>query len=223
MRSVSVYCILVFSGLWGCATDDNEGGSLDPNLTVSIFATGSTLQKTASHVTIDSAKLLLSHIVFMPAGASVFPDFKTGPFVVPLANSVTPITVGNISPGSYDRIKFEIHKPAQNEAVPDPDFRDGPNGNERYSLVIVGHYQGNRFEFKSRSTINQAVTLDSLLEIDDLTLAANVTLRVDMSTWFLNGVVELDPTDSQASNVAAIERSIRDSFRAFRDNNEDGI
>jgi hypothetical protein len=51
---------------------------------------------------------------------------------------------------------------------------------------------------------------------------ANLTLRVDYDLWFLNGSVELDPTDTTASNVAFIENSIRDSFRAFRDDDGDG-
>lgn len=174
-------------------------------------------------MTLDTVKLLIKHIVLMPTGSMVFPDFKTGPYVIVLGSTPVPVIVGNLTTGSYDRIKFEIHKPDANEVLPDPDFRDGPQGNDRYSLIIIGRYQGSRFVFKSRSTINQTLTLDTPLLIDESTVDANVTLQTDLTTWFNGGNGELDPTDTQPSNVAAIEKSIRDSFKAFRDDDRNGL
>jgi hypothetical protein len=194
------------------------------NLTISAVGIGGAPGKISSqHVTLDTVKLLIKHIVLMPTGSMVFPDFKTGPYVIVLGSTPVPVIVGNLTTGSYDRIKFEIHKPDANEVLPDPDFRDGPQGNDRYSLIIIGRYQGSRFVFKSRSTINQTLTLDTPLLIDESTVDANVTLQTDLTTWFTGGSGELDPTDTQPSNVAAIEKSIRDSFKAFRDDDRNGL
>jgi hypothetical protein len=194
------------------------------NLTISAVGIGGAPGKISSqHVTLDTVKLLIKHIVLMPTGSMVFPDFKTGPYVIVLGSTPVPVIVGNLTTGSYDRIKFEIHKPDANEVLPDPDFRDGPQGNDRYSLIIIGRYQGSRFVFKSRSTINQTLTLDTPLLIDESTVDANVTLQTDLTTWFNGGNGELDPTDTQPSNVAAIEKSIRDSFKAFRDDDRNGL
>lgn len=214
-----MFCLVL-----SCTSSDQEVVQPPDNLTISAVGIGGAPGKISSqHVTLDTVKLLIKHIVLMPTGSMVFPDFKTGPYVIVLGSTPVPVIVGNLTTGSYDRIKFEIHKPDANEVLPDPDFRDGPQGNDRYSLIIIGRYQGSRFVFKSRSTINQTLTLDTPLLIDESTVDANVTLQTDLTTWFNGGNGELDPTDTQPSNVAAIEKSIRDSFKAFRDDDRNGL
>lgn len=209
------YLVLVVS-LIACSDDDKN------NLTMSVRgAYDAGLGKVKSHVTIDTAKVLVTRIKLNDGGADM--DFRSGPYVILLTDtSMHEIAVGDVPQGSYDQVKFEIHKPDQNEDVPDSDFREGPGGDERYSIIVIGSYQGNRFVFKSRNTINQTVTIDPPLVVEDSIGVANLTLRVDYDLWFLNGSVELDPTDTTASNVAFIENSIRDSFRAFRDDDGDG-
>lgn len=215
----AVLCCLILS----CGSSDSDNATVPDNLSINAVGTGDVLGKRLyQHVTLDTVKILIKHIVLMPTGSMVFPDFKIGPFVVNVSSDLVPVTAGNLTSGSYDRIKFEIHKPDANEVLPDPDFRDGPQGNDRYSMIIIGRYQGTRFVFKSRSTINQTITLDPPLVVDETTEDANVTLQTDLSIWFTNGTLELDPLDVQPSNVAAIEKSIRDSFKAFRDDDRNG-
>jgi hypothetical protein len=72
-------------------------------------------------------------------------DFRSRPFVVSLTDtSLHQIAVGNVPQGTYDQVKFELHKPDQNEDVPDPDFRERPVGNKRYSIIVIGSYQAIR-------------------------------------------------------------------------------
>ncbi len=215
-----ILCCLVLS----CSSGDSEDVPVTDNLSVSAVGVGEALGKASlQHVILDTVKILIKHVVLMPTGSMVFPDFKTGPFVVQLTDSLKPLTVGHMTPGSYDRVKFEIHKADAIETLPDPDFRDGPQGHDRYSLIIIGRYRGSWFVFKSRSTINQTLTLDTPLVIDETTSDANVTLQLDMASWFTDRAGDLDPTDDQPSNVAAIEKSIRDSFKAFRDDDRNGL
>lgn len=216
----TVFCCLILS----CSSGNSDETTTPDNLTLSAVGVGDVLGKRAlQHVTLDTVKILIKHVVLMPTGSMVFPDFKTGPFVVQVTDSLEPVVFGHITPGSYDRVKFEIHKPDATEILPDPDFRDGPQGNDRYSMIIIGRYQESRFVFKSRSTINQTLTLDTPLVIDETTADANVTLQVNLASWFTDRTGDLDPTDNQPSNVAAIEKSIRDSFKAFRDDDRNGL
>jgi len=181
------------------------------------------LGKVSSHVLIDTAKILVTRIKLNATGGGADQDYRSGPYVVFLGDTnLHQITAGDVPQGTYSQVKFEIHKPDQNESVPDPDFREGPSGDQRFSMVIIGHYQGNRFVFKSRNTINQSITIDPAVVIDDSIGVANLTLNVDYDLWFSNGGNDLDPTDTTSSNVSAIENSIRDAFRAFRDDDRDG-
>lgn len=203
------------------ASDNNVSvsfaGDIPPLLTKS-------LKKSASHVTIDTAKILIKSIKLGGSGPSDSSDFKTGPYVLLITEgaSLKTLSATNVPEGEYDQVKFEIHLPSQNESVPDPDFREGSGGNERYSAVIIGHYNGNRFVFKSKSTVNvQSDILPSIVVADSVG-TANLTMGVSTGIWFTDGEVDLDPTSTNASNVAKIEQSISNSFYGFRDNDKDG-
>lgn len=220
----SLLLLLVILGM-ACGDDktsDNNvsvsfAGDIPPLLTKG-------LKKSASHVTIDTAKILIKSIKLDGSGPSDSSDFKTGPYVLFMTEgaSLKTLSATNVPEGEYDQVKFEIHLPSQNESVPDPDFRDGSGGNERYSAVIIGHYNGIRFVFKSKSTVNVQSDISPSVIVADSVGTANLTLGVSTSIWFTDGEVNLDPTNTNASNVAKIEQSIRNSFYGFRDNNKDG-
>ena len=206
----------------GCSDDKKDSN----NATLSFMAE-QLLGKAAAPgtLTIDTAKILITRIKFESQGDTDSMDFENGPIVVnlDLSGEVQIVSAANVPQGVYDHIKFEIHKPNANEDLPDPDFITGSSGNDRYSIIIIGTYNSNRFVFMSRNTINQSVTIDPPVEIADSVGVANLTLAVNIANWFSDGVGGyLDPTDTGASNVAAIENTIRASFRGFKDNNKDG-
>lgn len=208
--------------LVGCSDDKKDSN----NATLSFIAEQNLAKSAApGDLTIDTAKILITRIKFGSQGDSDSMDFEEGPLVVnlDLSGNVQTVSAAHIPQGTYDHIKFEIHKAGQNEDLPDPDFRTGTGGNERYSIIIIGTYNLNRFVFKSRNTINQSVNIDPPLVIADSIGVANLTLAVDVSNWFNNGLGgKLDPTNVNANNVAAIENTIKDSFRGFKDNDKDG-
>ena len=74
-------------------------------------------------------------------------NIKIGPFVVYLnLNGVTTdFAVSNISPGSYNHIKFEIHKIEASETPPDPEFKDGDDSSLRYSANCKRNVQFKSF------------------------------------------------------------------------------
>lgn len=198
----------------------------DANTTLS-FMTEQYLTKprAAGSLTIDTAKILIRRIKFEGEGDGDSTEFKTGAMVIHLnlSGNVQTVSAGNVPQGTYDRIKFEIHKADQNENLPDPDFITGSSGNDRYSMIIIGTYNSTRFVFRSRNTINQSINIDPPLIVADSIGAANLTLAVNISDWFYDGDGGyFDPANTSSNNVSNIENTIKNSFRGFRDNDKDG-
>ena len=221
--------------LTGCDTTGSDGDQ--PVLSLSFVAknTGNVAKATlgtaekSSHVTITSAKMLVRKIEFKndledDGLADDSLDFETGPFVVELNldGSLNTVAVNNVPAGQYDEVEFDVHKPEDNETPPDPDFKIGTSGDERFSIIIQGIYDGEDFTYRSSENMDQELELLSPLNITEDTGSINVTLTVDLSEWFVdeNGS-PLDPTSG--ANENAIDESIERSFEdAFEDNDEDG-
>jgi len=128
---------------------------------------------------------------------------------------VTGYTVRDI----YTKIKFQLHKPDVSETPSDPEFKDGPADNQRYSFIVKGIYNGNPFVYKSKSSADVVINLDKQENIDIAT--SNITLLFNNSLWFKNSTGYVDP--SNALNETLIDDNLKTSFkRAFRDDNQDG-
>lgn len=219
---------LVISGCDTTNSTNDDTTSLSLSLAVqnSNQATDNTTQ--SSHLTITEAKILIREIELESdleddgiADDSL--DFETGPVAVNLNldGSLNPISVNEVPAGRYDEIEFEIHKPEDNETPPDPDFKIGTSGDERFSVIVRGTYNGQDFLYRSTENMEQEIELGSPLIIEEGQGNINVTLTIDLSRWFVdeNGN-ELDPT--LEDNRDEIDESIKRSFEAFEDNDEDG-
>ncbi len=164
-------------------------------------------------------------------------EFETGPVLVSLplgaTNAEKVITV-NAPPGMYDELEFEVHKP---DAVEDAAFIATlpPGFPPDVSIRVQGDFvqgtgagAGNRSSFDYRSDLNekQEVALVPPLDVTE-GAATNVTLRLDLSTWFLNAgrTALVDPASANKGqpNENVVRDNIRASIDAFRDDDEDGI
>ncbi|MDX1587148.1 MAG: hypothetical protein R3222_10395 [Balneolaceae bacterium] len=227
--------LMLFLVITGCDTTGSNGSQ--PEMSVSFVAKNSgsaaksnpaSLYK-SSHVTITSAKLLVRKIEFSndledDGLADDSLEFETGPFVVQLNldGSLNTVAVNNVPAGQYDEIEFDVHKPEDTETPPDPDFKIGTSGDERFSVIIQGTYNGENFTYRSSENMDQEIEFSTPLNITEDTDRINVTLTVDLSEWFTdeNGN-PLDPT--LVDNENAIDDSIERSFEdAFEDDDEDG-
>lgn len=178
-------------------------------------------------IDLTRVRLLLRTIKFHSDDDDRYADFRTAPTVVELnMNGLsTEIEVADIAQGTYEKVSFRIHKPDENEVLPAgfEDFRVGSSGNERFSMIIEGTFDGTPFVYRSSKSMQQQVDLNPDLIVDD-TFAGplNVAMQVDVSGWFVdrNGNT-LDPTTDSERIANEIDRSIRESFRAFPDHDND--
>lgn len=156
-------------------------------------------------------------------------EFETGATLVslPLGSAMIAQQVSvNALPATYDALELEIHKPSSSEdaafIAAHPDFAS-------ISIRVTGTYSqaGARTDFTFTSDVNQGQ--ESSL-VPPVTVqegqALNVTLRVDISGWFLNGAKTalVDPASANKgqSNESVVANNIQNSFKAFEDNNHDG-
>jgi hypothetical protein len=154
-------------------------------------------------------------------------EVKAGPVLVslPLGATATDAMVEVAAPaGSYDRLEFTIHAPRSPGdsafLAANPDF-DG------VSVRVTGTFSqaGTRsdFTFLSAAEARQEAPIDP--PIDVVTGGtANITLRFDVSGWFVSGGALVDPASANAGgpNEGLVRENIERSVNAFRDDDHDG-
>ena len=195
------------------------------NSTVSLsFYSGQSLSKTLDDtIELDTVKILIRDIKIKNQSGNNEPNLKVGPFVVylELSGMTTDFTVTDIPLGSYDRVRFSVHKIEASETPPDPEFKEGNDSSLRYSVIVKGKYNSADFIYKSRKSAHQDLKLETPIEVDENEIA-NLTITVDPFSWFSDGTTLLDPTDP--ANENDIDNNIKDSFKkCFRDDNHDGV
>lgn len=150
-------------------------------------------------------------------------EFETGSMVVDLPLNGTTATAITIAadPGRYDRIDFEVHKAEGSgdaELIADnPEF-DG------LSIRVEGEWNGTPFVFTSDLDVEQENRLTNALVVTDNT-STNVTLRVDLSTWFRDqsgALVDPASANKGGANESIVKENIKVSFKAFEDRDRDG-
>ena len=149
-------------------------------------------------------------------------NVKVGPFLVylNLIGMTNNFAVSSIPEGTYNKIKFKIHKIEASQTPPDQEFKDGNNSLSGYSIIVKGNFNSQPFIYKSRKPAHQKIKLDVPLMVEANT-STNLTISVDPSTWFIKDGLLLDPNNP--ANQNDIDNSIKDSFkRCYKDDNYDG-
>jgi hypothetical protein len=156
-------------------------------------------------------------------------EFETGPVLVslPLGNTTEASVSITVLPGTYDELEFKIHKPSASDdaafLAAHPDF-------EGVSIRVQGSYSagGNRSDFVFTTDLDkeQERFLSPPLVVSDGT-NVNVTIRVDVSTWFLNvgGTALVDPATANKGgpNEGLVKNNIEQSIEALHDDDRDGL
>lgn len=207
----------------GCGEDTvtNTANNSSDNVSLSVKSDENALDNPADLV-ITEAKALITEVELEtePSGQSHY--VRIDPFVIYFNMSGQLISAigGNIPQVNYNKIKFKVHKPEDNETPPDPEFKEGTSGNLRYSFIVKGTYNGNSFVYKSRRSANLVINLNSVISFQGS--SKNITMIFNPSLWFKSGGNFIDPRDPQFEDL--IDDNLKNSFRkAFRDDNKDGL
>jgi hypothetical protein len=149
-------------------------------------------------------------------GNDLCEEFELGPVLVslPLTPGAQPaFSLHDAPAATYNEIEFKIHKP--DDGDPDdqafvaqhPDFAD-------ISIRVRGTFNGVAFEFTTELDVEQELELAPPLVIA-ANSSTNVTIFVDVSTWFVVSGALVDPGDPSVSDE--IENNIKNSIAAFED------
>jgi hypothetical protein len=207
----------------GCSDDTVTPPASQHNFEMSHISTSDTVDN-AGILILDTVKVLIKDIKLKIASSSDTTDFNPGPYVLYLNfnTGVNFIGSGYIPVGTYDKVQFDIHKLGSTEPAPDPEFRD-PQGNT-FAVVAKGTYNGIPFIFKTDKGAKQKLNFPNALIVT--TTRTNITLQIRPYLWFIdNSNQYMDPADpnKRGEIESNLVSNIKASFKAFKDDNKDGI
>ncbi|HJQ19388.1 MAG TPA: hypothetical protein VJ867_03495 [Gemmatimonadaceae bacterium] len=149
-------------------------------------------------------------------------EVKAGPMLVdlPLTEGATSELTASIPAGTYRELHFQIHRPTSAPAdqafvTANPDFANA-------SIRVEGTYNGTPFVYTSTMTDVFELEFDPPVTLDADN--KNVTIRVNLSNWFMNGTTVIDPTSANPGQPfeQVVRNNIRASFRSFEDDDHNG-
>lgn len=145
-----------------------------------------------------------------------------GPVLVNLpltANTVTSVDA-SIPPGTYRKIDFRIHKPTSDTS--DAAFVAANPTFANTSIRVEGTYNGTAFVFTSTVSEKEELEFNPPVVID--TTNKNITVQIDISSWFKNGTAVIDPATANPGqpNEGLVRQNIRASLRALEDDDRKG-
>jgi hypothetical protein len=215
------------------ASNEAAGGAVAASrfagpMAVSSTVGASTLDITSVHIVLREIEL--ERVEVTDCDVEPEPDgcekFETGPVLIdlPLDGSTSTDFSIAIDPGTYTEIEFDIHKVSSDD-VEDMDFLLANPTMEGKSIRVEGTYDGANFTYETDLNEEQEFDLIPNLVIGEDAPATNVTVRFDVSTWFLDGNGNLfDPATANKGgpNENLAKDNIKNSIEAFEDEDKDG-
>ena len=205
-----------------------------------LIARSTTYEDGTNTLVVDYAALVLSEIELegaldeCPVGLDDDDDFddddceefETGPILLelPLDGSVDRVLEVFVAPGTYDELEFELDTPDDDDER-EREFLERYPEFENVSVRVEGTWNGEPFVFVQDVEAEQETDLAEPLVVAEGSETRNLTLRLDISSWFVDGSGSLiDPSSALADgpNEELVEDNIEDSFEAFEDDDEDG-
>jgi len=232
----------------GTGLSDNGPGQVSLSITTTLsgvpaasnamfMLTGAdTLSDGQNELVITRAELVLREIELErisddACDSEVFDDddceeFSTGPILLdlPLDGSVEQVLAIVPDTGTYDEIEFELHK-VSNDDPEDATFRTAYPDMVGKSIRIQGSYNGQPFTYENDIDDEQEYDLVPPLVVDEMTTDVNVTLSIDIDSWFRTAAGDLvNPQSGNkgGANESLVNENIKNSFEAFEDDDHDG-
>lgn len=232
LKSAAIFIALIFS-FAACA--DSTSPESNGMITLSSKYSTTVLQKigetSATEVKITKVTYILREIKFKTQKDSTEGLFKTTPLVLEfnIAGNVQDVGGLTVPFGTYNRLEFDIHRAEANDttamsAEQKTKIRPFFVG-DKYSVIIEGTYNDGtsqkNFVYKSKINMKQKIDLAQPLEVSESNSTVNATMLISSYNWFRDNSTILDPTDSK--NESKIDNNIRNSIKAVKDKNKDGI
>jgi hypothetical protein len=155
-------------------------------------------------------------------------SFNAGPFLldVPLGGGVDRAFSVVVDTGTYNQLRIKIHKPEDDSAdAKDLAFLAAHPEFNKVSIRAVGTFNGTPFVFTTDLNVEERIALVPPITVADSAANVDVTIKVDVSTWFADGAGGfVDPLTALkgGANENIVRNDIESSFHAFRDGNHDG-
>lgn len=145
-------------------------------------------------------------------------------FRLPLSPGVSSPVGVDVPAGTYDGIEIHIHKPTSSSG--DAGFLSAnPTWTPGTSVRVTGFYKNVPFTYTSDVVFKIDQGLVPPITVVDGT-PTNVTIRIDVATWFRDSssgaLIDPGTAGTSGTNRNAVEKNIKDSVKAFRDDDEDG-
>ncbi|QJR34200.1 hypothetical protein [Gemmatimonas groenlandica] len=149
---------------------------------------------------------------------------RVGPYLVdvPVSGADGARVAVEVPAGTYSSIRLWLYKVTSGDSADvafrqaNPDFRD-------ISLRLEGTFNGTPFIFVNDVNAKLTVPLAEPLVVG--TGGDDVTVTIDLSTWFLRssgGLYSPAAANTPGQTRAQVQNNIRNAFRAFKDRNKDG-
>ena len=161
------------------------------------------------------------------SGSDDCEKFEVGPFLLelPLDGSMEHVAeLADAPAGVYDELEFDFHKP-EDDTGADLEFLRRHPEFKRVSIRVEGQFNGKHFVYLTDLNEEQEVDLVPPLVVDGSSSSTNVTLVVDLDTWFRRGDGSLvDPATANKgrANEDLVEDNIERSIEGFEDDDRDG-
>jgi hypothetical protein len=180
----------------------------------------------ANGIVLNRVRVVIRKVELEKAGTLEMDEIASGPYLLDLKGTsldgggVAKVFQADFTPGTYSEIKLEIHKPEPGEVGVNAVLTDMINNNA--SIIADGTIDKGTIDGVVAFSFATAVSAEQKFE-GNLVLnnGSNLTLNVDPSIWFTSSTGRLDPTDP--ANRSQIESNIQSSFKAFKDDDDDGV
>lgn len=247
IRFTSAISALSLAGLAACADSTGARGSVPMSVSFSTIpgapasaslASLSVTAAPASPIVITRAQLVLSKSELERVGASCVnattpsesecPDLKLGPMLIdlPLDPGAKGVLAVTLPTGSYQEFEAKIDA-VMNETEGDPAasaaFLAANPQFRGVSIRVEGTYNGSPFVYTSAAEGELELTFNPPLVVAGS--AGNLTVHVDLSSWFRNiDGTTIDPRTATAGTAAkeTVDNNIKRSFDVFEDDDRDG-
>ena len=152
-------------------------------------------------------------------------ELRADPALValPVDASVTTALVSTVPAGTYTDFQARI-RPVNPNTTAGAAFLATHPTFAGVSVHVEGTYNGTAFTYDGESNAKLELAFSPPIVVMDAS-GLNITVNVDLSTWFRDGAGGLvDPATANTggTNEALVEHNIHESFEAFEDDNHDG-